>query len=108
MHVDFVLGLVVLSEISAAEETDSIEMGDDCYFVVGFAILQKNLFHFAGSVSYVLCLLSHVLSVHELIDAVGLLMIVVAFHFFQKLKVSLLIFKRVVFDEPKLAFGFYF
>jgi hypothetical protein len=108
VHVDFVFGLVFLSEIGAAKKADSVEMRNYCYFGVGFPIFHKNLFHFAGPISYILCLFSHILAVHKLGNAVRLLMVVLAFNFFQKLKVSLLVLQRVVFDKPKLSFGFYF
>jgi len=91
MHVDLVFWFVAFTEFSAAEEPNGIEMRNNGYFVVGLAILHKNLFHFPCSVPNILCCLSHILSVHELRNTICLLMIVIALNFFQKLEVSLLI-----------------
>jgi hypothetical protein len=74
--------------------------------LVVLPVIPEFLFDLLGSQSDIQRALTHLLSMHEIHYAAGLLVVVFALNFFQNLEVSRLIFKRIILNIPKLALGF--
>lgn len=102
-HVESYLRLIVLIELLRADVSDREEMRNNSDSLVFLAVLSQPFFDFLGPKSHIQRLLADLLTMHEIHYASGLLMVVLTLHLAEDLEVTRLIFRRVVFDVPKLS-----
>ena len=109
-HMNFIDWLIVLIKLCCTQKLDGEKMRNYSYFFVFLAVLSQKFLDFPGSFSHIGSVLSQLFTVHKLRYLHRLFLVFDAFevNLFQKFEVFLLIFNRIVFDEPKLTLCFNF
>ena len=109
-HMNLINWLIFLVKLCCVEKLDCEKVGNNSYFFIFFAILFQKFLDFSSSFSDICGSLSEMLIVHKLWYLCSLFLVFDALEmdFFKKFEVFLLVFKRIVFDEPKLTLSFNF
>lgn len=110
LHMDFVDRLVLLSERGRTQKLYCEKVRNHHNQLVLFAVFSQKFLYFAGSLSDIGRQLTNLFAAHEMTHFLDSVAVDRPFQvsLFQKLKISLLVLGRIVFDKPKLAFSLNF
>lgn len=102
-HVESYLRLIIFVELLRADVSDREEMRNNSDSLVLLTVLSQSFFDFLGPESHIQRLFTDLLTMHKIHYASGLFMVVLTLHLAKDLEVTRLIFRRIVFDIPKLS-----